>query len=240
MSGDEYSKFRPLYCSGLDGKIARSEDFYRALDNKKNRFLKEILVKKQLHASSFNKFNDTLEFVFGYRRSEINREQLQEIFDIKNDLKICSFSKKFRSNDSRERLMWAHYAGGDRGIRIDFELDGEYEIYDVKYENKAKILNSLDDFSRNAIAILTTKMKPWAYERECRTITHDTDKIKIKIKQIVIGRAFLRLGFDYYETNKFDDNIIKFARKIKRLVGDDVKVLTYASRYLNELIVIEN
>lgn len=41
--------------------------------------------------------------------------------------------------------------------------------------------------------------------------------------------------------NRFEDNLIKFARKLKELVSEpDVKILAYKSKYSNELIQIKD
>ncbi|MGH1599873.1 DUF2971 domain-containing protein [Campylobacter majalis] len=141
-------------------------------------------------------------------------------------------SQNFPKNCTNEHLLWAHYANSHKGIRIDFELDNKYEPKSVKYTDERIFIKSKQDAMNKMDEIMTTKLKCWKYERESRVIS-DIDKIKINIKQIMLGRGLLRANFEYKD--KFDENIIEFAIKIKELINDNkVKILAYTSRYSND------
>lgn len=237
-----FSKFRGFYCDDLLEKIDDNRDFHHSLFCEKNKFLLEILETHKLHASTFEKLNDVYECSFEYDLVMSEEERkciIQDIKVEKNKKYICCFSKKFKEGNLKENLMWAHYANGHRGLRIDFILDSEQckDIHKVEYSNepiKIDIRNGLPD--EDKLKIMTRKRKFWKYENEYRTITIEK-KIKIKIDKIVIGRGFLPTGFDLDLDKRFNCNIVKFACAIRSVLGrdGDVKIMAYKSKYGNDL-----
>lgn len=136
-----FSKFRGFYCDNLLEKIDNNRDFHHSLFCEKNKFLLEIFQTSKLHAPTFEELNDVYECTFKYdpRMSEKERKcGIKNIKVEKNKKYICCFSKKFRKGNSRENLMWAHYANGHRGLRIDFRLDSEHfkDMHKVEYSNE--------------------------------------------------------------------------------------------------------
>lgn len=88
------------------------------------------------------------------------------------------------NNDPAQRLMWAHYANGYRGVRIGVKLDDpNFPLYldSVKYCSERPVLNlskveALENDKEVLnfwISNLTTKSTEWAYEQEVRLIADD-------------------------------------------------------------------
>ena len=89
-----------------------------------------------------------------------------------------------RDNDPAQRLMWAHYANGYRGVRIGVRFDDpNFPLYldSVKYCHERPVLDlskvrSLcndPEFFNFWRSNLTTKSTEWAYEQEVRLIADD-------------------------------------------------------------------
>ena len=87
-------------------------------------------------------------------------------------------------NDPHQKLMWAHYAYGYRGVRIGVRFDDpNFPLYldSVKYcherpvfdLSKVRSLNKDPEILRFWISNLTTKSTEWAYEQEVRLIGDD-------------------------------------------------------------------
>lgn len=260
-----YSKFRAIQeCKGkkIYKVVNTSQDLTCLLRDESNERILDILINKRLYASKFEELNDIKEglFYFVYTIGSNVDNILERIRNAKNEYRICSFSKtpiKSKYNiekDLRQHLMWAHYAGNHNGIRIDFDIDNSKEqsnVFKVKYTDKEedyefiKNINNIFYGSNEQFEfvkkIFTTKQKIWEYEKESRVITNDR-KVYIKIKQIVIGRGFLRTTFDYMRNgDRFEDNLIEFARELKELVSEpDVKIFAYKSKYSNELVQVKD
>lgn len=182
---------------------------YRPLGGKKEleRVL-EIIWKAELHASEFTAFNDVNEGFFYIDNSII--KQAEEINKQKLDERICSFSNKDEITHKDDLLLWAHYANGHKGVRIEFELanTNNAKLYSVKYNETPMTINSDITTTQDIQNILLRKNSAWEYEREYRTFSK-ADKIKIKIKNIVFGVGL----FD--KKSRIAGNEIKFDKKYK-------------------------
>lgn len=96
-------------------------------------FALDIIINKRLFCADWKTLNDPLEGMFAYnylsRDEEDVREQVMQIVEQKQGLKVCSLSKTFDSH-----LLWAHYAGGFDGMAIEMELPEEHpSVKDVIY-----------------------------------------------------------------------------------------------------------
>ena len=88
-----------------------------------------------------------------------------------------------KDDDPNQKLMWAHYAGGHRGVRIGVRFDDtNFPSYldSVKYCHERPIFDLSKVHSLNDpeilhfwISNLTTKSTEWAYEQEVRLIVDD-------------------------------------------------------------------
>ena len=97
-----------------------------------------------------------------------------------------------KDNDPSQKLMWAHYANGYRGVRIGVRFDNpEFPLYldSVKYcferpvfdLSKVHSFYNDEEMMRFWLSNLTTKSTEWAQEQEFR---------------IISGRSYLELGSD--------------------------------------------
>ena len=86
-------------------------------------------------------------------------------------------------SDEAQRLMWAHYADGGKGVRIEFEFNEDndcsaYVFQRVKYAEKPPTCDlcavdhwpKCDSIYKFLIECLLTKSLEWAYENEVRMI----------------------------------------------------------------------
>lgn len=74
------------------------------------------------------------------------------------------------------RLMWSHYADGDRGIciGIDTKFDSEcfLQLEVVNYVEALPKIKLLSHMRTNLITLYTTKTSEWSYEQEVRAFQH--------------------------------------------------------------------
>ncbi len=139
--------------------ISESSDFER---------VKNILETGKFHLAHWKEFNDPMEGFFSYlRNTNTDNETINHLISYKNQLRICSFSKK--NDDIR---LWSHYSDCHKGISIEIEVDLDC------YKNKLfKIiyLKNIPDFKidRNTeiIHVLKNKVKLWEFEKEYRYIS---------------------------------------------------------------------
>ena len=244
-----FSKFRPFKYSD---EINDNSDFVCLLYSDDNKYLRDILKNSRLYASNFSKFNDAREgwFNFLFSKSEKEKDIVKTLEDIKNEKEkrfICCFSKKIGKNSSKELLMWAHYANGHIGFRVDFTLNKNdmNRTHCVKYGFEPKSMKitecySMEDKKISEIdEILIRKDKVWKYEREWRTILNDNKFININIERVVIGRGFLPVIFDIDRGNRIPRNIEDLSYALKGLLKNEkIKISMYKSRYDHELIDI--
>lgn len=160
---------------------------YRSVNNLS--FLLDILVYNRLYLASYSELNDPLEGA--YRISNgVNYDNWLELFHTeKQAIRICSLSKTYNN-----MLMWSHYADSHKGCCIELELKSKKGIIEkpVEYVETIQELRG-EDSLKEAIDILSRKLKCWLYEQEVRLlkeIPRDSRKskfIKIKIVRIYLG-----------------------------------------------------
>ena len=80
------------------------------------------------------------------------------------------------SQDNMNRLLWAHYAHGDRGVCIGIETEFDNRCFPqlemVNYVDTLPNIKLLSHMRANLIRLYTTKSKEWSYEREVRAFQH--------------------------------------------------------------------
>lgn len=149
----------------------------------------EIIRTSCFWTSTFFDMNDPMEGVFYFPLSTNEKMTIftRYILSQKNSYKICSFSQTFENP-----LLWGHYASGFKGVAIEIDVDGN-DIYKVNYMNSIVDIK-LDGQPADDIVkeILTTKLTPWAYEREYRFLKKIEDnKQKIgKISKVYFGNPY--------------------------------------------------
>lgn len=130
----------------------------------------DIIRKKRLYCSDWEKLNDPMEGIFRYSYRSHERSLYDEFVKIlhqeKKKLLVCSLSKKFDSH-----LLWAHYAEGFRGLAIEVELPNDSpSIQPIKYRQVPINVSFDDNFPPTAKEILSSKYVDWVCEGEVRIL----------------------------------------------------------------------
>ncbi len=80
------------------------------------------------------------------------------------------------SQDNTNRLLWSHYADGDRGVcmavETSFDNHGFPQLEAVTYVDVLPQIKLLSYMGNNLVTLFTTKSREWAYEREIRAFQH--------------------------------------------------------------------
>jgi hypothetical protein len=98
-------------------------------------------------------------------------------YALKNDYGICCFSKSYNAV-----LLWTHYADAGRGFCFIF--DKKALVTSLKAQNESMVINEVNyqkipiikpefinrEMIVNYFNIITSKNRPWKYEREVRII----------------------------------------------------------------------
>jgi len=143
----------------------------------------DVFVNKRLYASNYKSLNDPME---GFYLSEINfNNRVRDlIYNQKQEIRICSFTKKVENN-----LMWTHYADSFKGIAIGFELSKQLEnsIYAMNYEGLHNY-DSMISENQNLLKIFQCKLPEWEYENEYRIIgLTQNEYVNIKPEELIFG-----------------------------------------------------
>lgn len=226
----KYSKFKGL-------EYNKNDDFCSFWEKRTNYYFKEILENSTLIAKKFGELNDVDECSYDFEN--LKKQDIENIYSMKNKKVICAFTISNNNND----LMWAHYANGSLGVKIDFNIDKEFKKYikKVKYKPNKPNVNSINELEKQIVEIMCRKNKDWKYEKECRAIfDNDEEKLKkyvsdknhffpIDIIEITLGRKFCLSENsriyepDLEENRKFDKNVIEVAKFIYRVLKNNKK-----------------
>ena len=188
-----------------------------------NKYSLDSLIKGSLYFASPDKLNDPFDCRLDIKKSilhaasKLKGEQASKIIALSKDenlyesikedfsrIGVCSFSL-----DSKNVVMWSHYANNHKGITILYDFPEIYlndknkfiGITEVSYEedpltnwfvhiaSKSKMI--LKDYIFELARLLLTSKDPgWAYENEVRIIRPTPGNFEIKkefIKQICFG-----------------------------------------------------
>lgn len=147
----------------------------------------DIILSNRLYCAIPSKLNDPMEGVIlsMYEpRSKDHVDSIDETMETMerlaaqrvgvekaaSKLRVCCLSKSMAN-----RLMWAHYANGFRGLAIELDIPSS-DIREITYEADPAILPSPNDAVPSGFAehVLSVKMEAWAYEQEARIIQRQT------------------------------------------------------------------
>lgn len=252
-----YSKFRALNYKSDDN----SQTFW-----KRNKYIKDIFEHSTLIAQNYKEFNDIDECVY-FVAPSIRENIVNDIYNVKQEKVICSFSCFTDDNYDGKELMWAHYAKGSKGIKIDFTVDCKFSFYikPVEYKSK-KFFDTNEKLEEefkvhNLENIMCRKSTAWKYEQEHRAIFSKYDNefkpykvngkyfFPINIQKITLGKGFF---LDTKSSNSreaqqdFENHILKIASFIYQVLKDNKKYspkmpefYRYQDKYSQELIKIE-
>lgn len=253
MENNKYSKFRDLN----DGKDDNFEEFWE-----KNERTKDIFENSRLFAQNYKKFNDVDECVYLVDKS-ISEYSINKIYNEKQEKVICCFSSRNIIGTDGEELMWAHYANGSKGIRIDFSIDYEKlekvegYVKEVEYRQKSQFKDSDNlekELNDNKLKnIICRKSKAWEYEQEHRAIftKGDDNYLSIKIEGITFGRGCgffpdKELNNPELEQENAEKHILKIASFIYKVLkesnknkGSMPKFYRYKNKYSLETVEIK-
>ncbi|MDA3045959.1 hypothetical protein OFO10_02160 [Campylobacter sp. VBCF_06 NA8] len=256
----KYSKFRGLeYIKGYD-----SNSFW---EQKLNSRFKEILEKSALYASNFAQMNDIDEFRYAFFHDcNISADQKMKIFEqiqmmrcIKDKFYLTSFSRYCKYE--KDYLMWANYANGSLGARIDFTISNENRglVVPVQYRDYFPAIDIKNIQIKDLKEVMSTKNICWGYEREHRAIFNNKSfeelnkeekhYFPIQIESITLGRGICQENLIYDELDEtnisFDRHAIKVAKFIYEVLKNTQKyssktpkIYAFKTKYSPEAVEI--
>lgn len=179
---------------------------YRGLQS--FRFFVDIILKNRLYASKYTELNDPMEGQYLYRTGELNKRVLSKLKGEKDNLYLCSLSRKCDNE-----LMWSHYAEGHRGVAIGVLIDRyEYDVRPIQYTGPHYVQNE-NLANDTPIEILSHKLNVWSYEEEERVFVRNKVFVDVQVRRIITGRAMSNQDFSFMkqlvETINPDIEIIK-------------------------------
>lgn len=199
--------------------------------------IKPIIEKNQFWVSKLWNQNDPLEGIY----SSVLKDKVKEIFNQKNEVKICSFSS---INALHDPLLWGYYSSGYKGIAIEIEVD-EDDVSKIDYQYKKELKTV---FSEVAIEkIVSRKLKKWKHEKEYRYfIKRFDDGLQEigKVKKIYFGEPYFGLGnsedvinnsSNYQKYEKLRNVLISVCNDVnekRRRKGENkIEIIFYNPRY---------
>lgn len=210
---------------------------FKKNDNNDLPYILDIIVNKRIFLSTSDSMNDPDEG--RWKREGEGEDEYQwgdlpgNYFELKKRLHDRVDKQRFTCfvENINNPLMWAHYAGGFRGVAFEFEIDENvHDLRKIKYEgipvvSQLQIEKVLSDKSSpQDIGILKQKARCWIYEDEWRLYGKSDDKYvnKIQLKSVILG----------FKDNKAHDVLQKIIRKFGIRLG-------YLSQRKNQEYFIE-
>lgn len=133
----------------------------------------EILTTGRFWCSKLWEQNDPMEGVYCFNRDVFADSDLDDIFSMKNQYRLCAFSAK---GALRRPTMWGYYANGFRGLAIEIEVE-EASVVKVQYQKNAAewLVRRPGELNDELRRVLTTKLTPWKGENEYRYLTTELE-----------------------------------------------------------------
>lgn len=207
-------------------KIYKFRPLISSLDYSK---LKEILETGNFWCSNFWDLNDPMEGVFSYYgiNAEKIKRGIEDIYNVKNKYKICSFSGV---EGFKKHSMWGYYAGGFKGVAIEIKIEDD-KVEKIRYEEKiVDIFPGDNNINSSVKKIFTRKLKVWANEDEYRFLVESENNNYHKIGKItaiyfgapygdLMNSGLIQEKENLLNYNKLKKDLIKIAR--------DKKIIAY-------------
>jgi len=153
----------------------RSRDFFQDL-MQRHPHLKSIEAARRYLKANLERFADVL--VANYDQiKDTPMQERERIMD--STMRVVCFSSS-EASQFDEILLWSHYAGMHKGVRIGFEfpsgVTNPFKISAITYQNERVGVDlSVDagqESVKDALLISTkTKSTAWTYEKEFRLVT---------------------------------------------------------------------
>src|SRR5207245_899172 len=141
----------------------------RSIKGEYFKFTQDIFINNRIYLSSAGDLNDPNEGIVELQIDNMYKGYANQLEESKRlSTRIFSLTE-----NNKSALMWSHYADGQSGICIKFNLNGfvnneDRKLSPVKYLNKpAKVPHQ---GSSNFLDIFINKEINWEYERECRIV----------------------------------------------------------------------
>lgn len=168
----------------------------------------DAIVNERLFLSNCENLNDPREGAWNDTQTSDEKyiENTAKLRNIVDTVKFTSFTCSCYNE-----LLWAHYAGGFKGIALKYNLNRKkFDIREMNYEGVPNLSNA--QFSAliekttkpQDCNILLSKSKCWVYEKEYRLFApegHQDQYIQIKAESIVFGK------------HSYDDVLRQIAKK---------------------------
>ncbi|MXV14329.1 DUF2971 domain-containing protein [Hufsiella ginkgonis] len=161
---------------------------YRSLNNFKN--FVDIILRNRLYASLYKETNDPMEGQYYYYQGNYDRRILRIIRENKQNVRVCSLSR-----NNNNKLMWSHYADGQRGVAIGVMVDSDVvDLRPIIYEGLHHLSGEIDE-RQAARTILIHKLNIWTYEEEERIFLTEGVYVPAEVVQIITGRVMSSQDF---------------------------------------------
>lgn len=148
----------------------------------------DILINRRLWCAEVRSLNDIREADIRVGNDRGREVQLFEfglnVSKAISDWRVCSLCKTFDHD-----LLWAHYAGGSRGVAIEVSVPST-DASPVTYSDDFVFLSDYVEAGVDAAvrAALTRKTKAWQYEQEVRVMTRSQFYELVEpIHRVIIG-----------------------------------------------------
>lgn len=204
---------------------------YRSLNGESLKWTKDILSKKRLFMSRFDKMNDPMEGVFDV--TNMTEEAVNDIKEDKTGYRILSLTRS-----PYNMLMWSHYGDSHKGCCIEIDVDEDqlkrknYFLKHITYNNEELLCPSHE---LTAFDYLCKKLTPWQYEDEWRILS-DSSNIESGVcylKNVTITKVYLGCKFN---TNESSIMLVEFKELLKKYDVEHVSKLSLK----NEILGIAN
>ncbi|MGF6664986.1 hypothetical protein QF000_006654 [Paraburkholderia atlantica] len=141
------------------------------------KYAERILEEKRFKLSTVPEANDPFELMGAW----VGERRARHLYQVLHTHLCETIGMLCTSRTWESPVMWAHYGDKHKGVCLGFDVD-DAEACQVKYEPR-RLSGLLDHIGRGQLlneqqmrAVLTTKFKDWAYEREWRIFAGLSDR----------------------------------------------------------------
>ena len=205
---------------------------YKALDGEGLKHSLDMLVNEQLYLSVCDMMNDpeegwaNIDGLSKLVRNDNWQKKYQEFRAIVNSTRFTSFTTQCDNP-----LLWAHYAGGFRGIAFEYELDeAKYDVVSMNYTGRPTISEKQIDSiiagnnRVHEIGVLLGKSKTWVYEDEYRLFS----QVQVPGNYIYLRPTKIVMGSKESDTAKLFSSIAsKFEIPISYMLPSENVIFEY-------------
>jgi hypothetical protein len=153
---------------------------YRSLDRDNLSYILDIILKTRLYCAKYHELNDPMEGYYASREN-LSKDFKEYIRNRKGNYRICSLAQ-----DDINKLLWAHYADGFKGIAIGVKT--KELVHPVNYNGIQKLNELLIHPNQDITSIFSNKLEEWKGENESRLIINKPGNfINVEVVEIIFG-----------------------------------------------------